>query len=90
MYLAPGLEMPLLLSDLFIVSQGFPREHIENCVSCSQKDIKWGLVSSAKKLLGMKIDTHTHARTHNVSWGIFLCPIKQACPLTSSLSVLAR
>lgn len=72
MYLAPGLEMPLLLSDLFIVSQGFPREHIENCVSCSQKDIKWGLVSSAKKTFRDE-NRHTHTCTRTMSAGVFLC-----------------
>lgn len=40
MYLAPGLEMPLLLTDLFIISQDFPRECIENSFSCRQKEIK--------------------------------------------------
>uniref|UniRef100_A0A3P8U5M5 EMI domain-containing protein n=1 Tax=Amphiprion percula TaxID=161767 RepID=A0A3P8U5M5_AMPPE len=48
MYLAPGLEMPLLLTDLFIISQDFPRENIENCFSCSQKEIKW-LVSAVQR-----------------------------------------
>lgn len=47
MYLAPGLEMPLLLTDLFIISQDIPRECIENCFSCSQKEIKWA--ESARK-----------------------------------------
>ena len=64
MYLARGLEMPLLLTDLFIISQDFPRECIENCFSCSQKRNKVGRVSSARKLLGMKIDTHTPTNTH--------------------------
>ncbi len=41
MYLARGLEMPLLLTDLFIISQGFPRECIENSFSCRQKEAKW-------------------------------------------------
>lgn len=41
MFLAPELEMPLLLTDLFIVSQDFPREYIENSFSCSLKEIKW-------------------------------------------------
>lgn len=41
MFLAPELEMPLLLTDLFIVSQDFPQEYIENSFSCSLKEIKW-------------------------------------------------
>lgn len=41
MYLAPGMEMPLLLADLFIISQDFPWECIENSFACSQKEIKW-------------------------------------------------
>lgn len=40
MFLAPGLEMPLLLTDLFIISQNFPGEHIENYFSCCQTEIK--------------------------------------------------
>lgn len=61
MYLAPGLEMPLLLTDLFIISQDFPWDCIENYFSCSQKEIKWA--ESAAQLLGMKIDTHACAHT---------------------------
>lgn len=41
MFLARELEMPLLLTDLFIVSQDFPQEYIENSFSCSLKEIKW-------------------------------------------------
>lgn len=72
MYLAPGLEMPLLLTDLFIISQDFPREYIENCFSCSQKEIKWAESLVQKKLLGMKIETHKHTRA--MAAGLFFCP----------------
>lgn len=49
MFLAPGLEMPLLLTDSFIISQHFPGECIENCFSCSRRVIKWAESAVQKK-----------------------------------------
>lgn len=57
MYLAPGLGMLLLLTDLFMISQDFPWECTENSFSC--KNIKWA--ESALKKKTKRKNTHTNA-----------------------------
>lgn len=59
MFLAPELEMPLLLTDLFIISQDFPQEYIENSFSCSLKEIKWA-ESAVQRKKNQTRHTHTH------------------------------